>query len=652
MRAEQWATAELGLLAPELKPACHEATAKAWGHTPITKTDPAMPDLGRASEPRRSRAKGIAVVTGGLLLALCLVAVCVRAPAPALMAASVDPSPARTPFPHPRPYSSHPVAQGASFLRGRKAVSAVRPHKPPGPAPSRGRAGPARSGTGRSPHRHPFIVEAAPWGLVVIAGYALCRYFWSGSTLPGKWAHRGFAGIIANADRECVPGSWGRYRQLILRDGPPAPSGAPTAGNAPGFAFAVLSIASGHKITKRKGVKRLSQLEKLKRKLASVPQFKGVAYDRNAQRDEPPPPSPVPYEWRDELRRRAEVVQALAVPQEQEPENIDDRGFRKRWVHFARPHIGGNTFGKIDWHLKENMYSVIVDMRDARTPASSTHPYLERLAGMASVHIIGYTHAEFLSESEIARVLLWTEATYGKDTPVFFFDLSHGKRMRPNKHRNVFRLFYQCLLHSCRVGWTSRVLFVGVPNTGKSAIIGPLVRKLVKERRKAYVNYHIPRVGAEPGMTKGIYPYPFVREPKACSYASVCLDKGGVRGGGSGSRFCVGNFAFQIGREIYRTKSRGLCDIFRTPAGDTVDTGEGWCKISAGPRGVRRISGKLGGGCRPGGWVGACVPHIAHPTRHNISGSVREIYHTKSRGFAKFSEATFTTQHHSVQQRV
>ena len=37
----------------------------------------------------------------------------------------------------------------------------------------------------------------------------------------------------------------------------------------------------------------------------------------------------------------------------------------------------------------------------------------------------------------------------------------------------------------------------------------------------------------------------------------------------------VGNFVFQIDREISHAKSRGFCKIYRTLAADTVDSGGG-----------------------------------------------------------------------------
>ena len=41
------------------------------------------------------------------------------------------------------------------------------------------------------------------------------------------------------------------------------------------------------------------------------------------------------------------------------------------------------------------------------------------------------------------------------------------------------------------------------------------------------------------------------------------------------SQFYVGNFAFQIGHGISHSKSRGFCEISRTLAADTVDSGGG-----------------------------------------------------------------------------
>ena len=53
--------------------------------------------------------------------------------------------------------------------------------------------------------------------------------------------------------------------------------------------------------------------------------------------------------------------------------------------------------------------------------------------------------------------------------------------------------------------------------------------------------------------------------------------KGGTGGRGGGdfevSQLCVGNFAFQIGREISHAKPRGFCEISRTLVAETVDSG-------------------------------------------------------------------------------
>ena len=71
------------------------------------------------------------------------------------------------------------------------------------------------------------------------------------------------------------------------------------------------------------------------------------------------------------------------------------------------------------------------------------------------------------------------------------------------------------------------------------------------------------------------------------------LDLQGAGGDFGGTQFRVGNFAFQMGREISRTKSKGFLEVSHTLAADTVDSGGGLCKSSAGPRGFRWNLGML-----------------------------------------------------------
>ena len=65
---------------------------------------------------------------------------------------------------------------------------------------------------------------------------------------------------------------------------------------------------------------------------------------------------------------------------------------------------------------------------------------------------------------------------------------------------------------------------------------------------------------------------------------------GGGMGGFRGTKLRAGNFAFQIGGDIYCTKSRGSREMSRPRAADAVDSGGGWCTIAAGPGGFWWVS--------------------------------------------------------------
>ena len=83
------------------------------------------------------------------------------------------------------------------------------------------------------------------------------------------------------------------------------------------------------------------------------------------------------------------------------------------------------------------------------------------------------------------------------------------------------------------------------------------------------------------------------------------------------------------------TKSRGIREISRARATDTVGSGGGWCTISACPSGFRWVSGKLStrAGCQGRWGPVSLVLHVSCPTHHNISGGAREISCTQPRGF-------------------
>ena len=117
-----------------------------------------------------------------------------------------------------------------------------------------------------------------------------------------------------------------------------------------------------------------------------------------------------------------------------------------------------------------------------------------------------------------------------------------------------------------------------------------------------------------------------------------------TQGGGEVSRLRVGNFTFQIGHEISLVKSRGFCESSRTPAADTVDScGEGLFAACAllvyEPHFVLSIGVPLSLGGPNLHRRCTASPSLQSPTHQNISGSVREICHTNTRGFREISHS-------------
>lgn len=53
---------------------------------------------------------------------------------------------------------------------------------------------------------------------------------------------------------------------------------------------------------------------------------------------------------------------------------------------------------------------------DARAPETCSHPLINKVCEQVPVRIICYTHADLLSQADLARVMVWTERIYGGHT--------------------------------------------------------------------------------------------------------------------------------------------------------------------------------------------------------------------------------------------
>ena len=110
-------------------------------------------------------------------------------------------------------------------------------------------------------------------------------------------------------------------------------------------------------------------------------------------------------------------------------------------------------------------------------------------------------------------------------------------------------------------------------------------------------------------------------------------------GGGGTVNFVREISHFKLAAKFTARNPGGFCEISRTPAADAVHSGGGavqdlyrFQRFSVDFRSVP-VSPVL---------------HLSCPAHQSISGSVREIYHTKSRGFREISRSEIEIYHREI----
>lgn len=193
---------------------------------------------------------------------------------------------------------------------------------------------------------------------------------------------------------------------------------------------------------------------------------------------------------------------------------LDERGVRVKWTKRVQvdfvPELGHTNLVK---YLSKHEFSVLVDVRDGRMPKTAAHPAFRTMQRHAKSHIIVYTHCDMLNDTDVAKLLVWSQRVYGH-CAIFCLDLSGADVVR-EKHFEETQLsvMKDCLTEACRTAGDRSALTYGLPNVGKSSFILPLVRDIHKRRRKKG-EFHNPKVSSEVGQTKGTSPHLFIELEK------------------------------------------------------------------------------------------------------------------------------------------
>lgn len=116
-----------------------------------------------------------------------------------------------------------------------------------------------------------------------------------------------------------------------------------------------------------------------------------------------------------------------------------------------------------------NGANVLLEIRDARLPASCHHPSFTRLAKHRR-HLICYTHADLLDTTTRDEIEQWTMRNWPQSRPIFV-------DTRENRPDLQFDIVYDSLLsHLEERGGKNVALTVGCANTGKSSLLLALLR--------------------------------------------------------------------------------------------------------------------------------------------------------------------------------
>jgi ribosome biogenesis GTPase A len=121
-------------------------------------------------------------------------------------------------------------------------------------------------------------------------------------------------------------------------------------------------------------------------------------------------------------------------------------------------------------HARSYESKVLIEIRDARLPATCHHPSFTRLARYRT-HLICYTHADLLDARTRDKILKWTYQSF-PDASCQFVDA--------NQTRGDKEAFIQLLMWIAdavdEAGGMNCALTVGLPNTGKSSVLQALLR--------------------------------------------------------------------------------------------------------------------------------------------------------------------------------
>ncbi len=141
--------------------------------------------------------------------------------------------------------------------------------------------------------------------------------------------------------------------------------------------------------------------------------------------------------------------------------------------------------------IGENMRLVdaVCELLDARIPAASRNPDVDRLAG-DKPHLLILNRADL---ADPAVTALWRAYFRGKGLSVLETDAKSGKGVRqlPGALRSLLRDRLAVLEEKGQGGRPLRVMILGIPNVGKSTLINALAG------RRAAV------AGDRPGVTRG-----------------------------------------------------------------------------------------------------------------------------------------------------